>query len=1235
MPAGNQVTRYAPGPRVGPPAVRTAADGLPEVYFPMAAKGAAQVAAPVAPAAPPARKTVLDTAVQAVEPALQAVSGAAAELFGATPAAAADLDSQYGQRLEDRDSAALDKEQADLQREVDQADAMEAAKAVGGDVAKGVFVEGIPAVIGGAKNAVNETLDMIESAADQVPAGVVTWGPDGVEAMTGKEAKARGKGGPFDGNFLPRFKLGKAETPDTGTGQFISKASQFVTGMAGAGKVLKGWTVASKLGGVGKALATGALADFSAFDPHEERLSNMLSELTHEQAGPIIEYLAANKDDSELEGRTKNALEGLGLGVGADAVFRGLKAVRAARVAKGIARQQAAAAGFQTFGGDAAETATLAADTEAEVAKLLKAAPKRTGQAMIDQAAQTTGKADAGIAGRLTDASTPAAADNVFNLKLDTIETPEDIQRVITRMTKEFAAGVDGARRGVRSWQQTGEAADAVDWVTSMAKRQVGDAMNAETILAYREALNASAAKLLNLAQGVQAAPTVAAQYAFRRAMATHHAIQLEFMGARAEAGRALNAFKIPAGTPAEKLRQIDNLLANTGGASTVDELAKKVLQAAKSGDVVLNQVVSGGALARTRAIVKLVYTNGLLSGLGTGVVNVIGNGAAVLLNLAARGVAPAMSGGAGAVKSGEATALVFGYMGAMRDAFRLSAKETAGKVTGDAIKERGLLRALAPGLDEALPESLRKPLSREEAGSYGDMQKRPLGAAAWNVAEDSAGGRALDVLQAIVETPSNANQLMDDFFRVLAGRGELRAQAFRVVQSEKAAGLLDNATAKSRLAELLDNPTQEMLDAAERQMEDLTFTRQTPGIANRLEGLRKDMDSRGPIPFGSMIMPFLRTPANIISTSMQYSPLAPLMRRYAEDMAEGGAAAEMAKAKLAVGTSMWAVFTDMAMNGDITGGGPANAGQRAALTREDEKGGVGWQPYSIKIGGKWVSYERADPLGTVMSLAADMSELVANGDWDEANQTTLTQISGHAVAAIGQAFFNKTMLKGVAEFTDAMTSGDDRVGAQFVSNTVQGLTPFSSFSRMFRRGQDPYLRETTGALDALKNMVPGLSDDLPPARDLWGKPRTYQSGLGTIYDAITPMKIKGQGGTAIDADILDNGVDVRMPARSIAVDGETVSLRSRPDIYSEFVRLAGEPAFAKLDAVANGRDPDSDLYFSLSDGPDGGKAEYIKDVVTQYRRAARGEIMQQFGSDIQDLAAKQRLRKEQSRASE
>jgi hypothetical protein len=301
-------------------------------------------------------------------------------------------------------------------------------------------------------------------------------------------------------------------------------------------------------------------------------------------------------------------------------------------------------------------------------------------------------------------------------------------------------------------------------------------------------------------------------------------------------------------------------------------------------------------------------------------------------------------------------------------------------------------------------------------------------------------------------------------------------------------------------------------------------------------------------------------------------------------------------------------------------------------MSREAPGGGVSWQPYSVRVGDRWISYERLDPLGTALSLAADYSEILANDDWDQGSIQTPGEVGAHIVGALGHAFFDKTMLKSAFDTVEAITSGDDAKVEAMLKQRATGLIPFSSAGRMLRRGDDEYMRETSGVLDALRNTIPGLSTTLPPQRDLWGHERTYQSGLGMVYDAISPVKTKAAGGTAIDAEILNLDVSVAMPARSMQIDGERVTLRNRPDIYSTFVAAAGQPAYEHLEAVVSGNSPDSDFYFGLTDGPDGGKADYIKDVIEDYRKLAKEQVMEIYGDELRSMAEQGRRAREQAR---
>jgi len=171
-------------------------------------------------------------------------------------------------------------------------------------------------------------------------------------------------------------------TADTTVGKLIQGVSQFVTGFAATGGLLngvraariaasahkgltagslllRGTTQAARLPGVGGALnvagkgakaiqaggfkanvAKGAITDFAFFDGHDQRMSNMLEGTALDNA--VFQFLAADDDDSELEGRFKNALEGMGLGALVDGALVARRKFKAARKAKaeGKSKQQ-------------------------------------------------------------------------------------------------------------------------------------------------------------------------------------------------------------------------------------------------------------------------------------------------------------------------------------------------------------------------------------------------------------------------------------------------------------------------------------------------------------------------------------------------------------------------------------------------------------------------------------------------------------------------------------------------------------------------------------------------------------------------------------------------------------------------------------------------------------------------------------------------------------------------------
>ena len=95
---------------------------------------------------------------------------------------------------------------------------------------------------------------------------------------------------------------------------------------------LKGFKKKSKKQSILEGVSAGATADFMVFDAQEQRLSNLLL-MNESLRNPVTEYLAADGDDGEIEGRFKNVIEGLfleaGIGGSVAAFIKTVKVIKA------------------------------------------------------------------------------------------------------------------------------------------------------------------------------------------------------------------------------------------------------------------------------------------------------------------------------------------------------------------------------------------------------------------------------------------------------------------------------------------------------------------------------------------------------------------------------------------------------------------------------------------------------------------------------------------------------------------------------------------------------------------------------------------------------------------------------------------------------------------------------------------------------------------------------------------
>lgn len=1049
---------------------------------------------------------------------------------------------------------------------------IESLKPVASDIASGL-VEAPRQIIGGARDAAQAAINGLGAVGDWLNVNVAN-----LDAMVGlPPAPAKTQ--------MPQ--LPDVKQAGTTTGGIVRDVAQFLTGFAGAGKLLG----AAAGSGVGAAAVKGAMSDLAAFEAHEERLSDLIQKVPA-LANPVTEYLSRSGDEGELEGRLKRAVEGLGVGMAVEGLILGLRAIKAARAARTTENPTASAQ----------SSAVKVAPEQREVMALDLLGDGAEGAPLVGlRGRRSSGPADdLGVpddvaAQSLTDRGlTPLGnkEDGVF-VNFARINTPVDVKRVISDTADAFKPEIDAARRGTRTNAETiADAAKLDAWDILRNKRQ-GAALNAEESLAARNLWEASGRKLLEVAEVASRNPSPENLFQFRKMLATHHAIQQEVIAARTETARALQSWRIPAGGPREQLAAIEDMVTKTGGLDVNAVFAARIaaLKDIPNGLAALDAVVDKGVFAKSLDAVKEFWIMALLSGPKTHLVNMMSNTAIAGQQVIERALASRFSQilGTGDVPIGEAAAQAFGQMMAIRDAFRY-----AGKTFMSGESGYGMGKVELP-FDRAI-----------SAGNF-------------NLPNMSWLGSTVDTMGKIINLPGRALLAEDEFFKTIGYRGELAAQAFRMASREVADGKIAQAGMKSRIADIMANPPENMrISAADAAMYQ-TFTSppgETVKAINQLEQAWSRSDASAGSKLAATLLrftiPFRNTPSNILKYTFERTPLAPLSQRYRDAIAQGGAAADIARARMALGTATILLAADLALDGHLTGSGPDRneRGERDALMRS------GWQPYSIKVGDRYFAFNRLDPIGFTLGIGADLAEAMQNTDLSEASSKEIQKAFAAAAFSIGNNVLNKSYMRGMSEFVTAVME-PERQGVRYTERLAGSFMPAGVAEAT--RFIDPYMRATDDIVSRIRSRTPVLSQDLPLLRDLWGRERPMRSGLGAAYDAISPVYSRREDVQPIDREMFEHGFyllppkkvsdDLAMQSRFMQLQGQ-----AKPSELGDrklMERYGDSNLLDTLNAVVTGTHKLSNDYRNLEETSE--KRRFIMRIVSAYRKAARARVAEEF----------------------
>ncbi|AKM06137.1 thermonuclease family protein [Pelagerythrobacter marensis] len=737
------------------------------------------------------------------------------------------------------------------------------------------------------------------------------------------------------------------------------------------------------------------------------------------------------------------------------------------------------------------------------------------------------------------------AIQQVGNIDVTKLDSPQDISRAL-KATGDIMGGFDASTRGRITQAETGRLASDLNMTPEqLLSRRKGQAMNAEEALAARRILAKSGNELVNLAKRVKQAgdyPDGELLAQFRQALVRHSAIQEQVAGATAEAGRALGQFRMAADSREVRRDVLEAFVRGGGGQDQLEEAANVLLDAVEMGPGKFNAVAEKVAKPKWRDKIAEIYINFLLSWPQTHAVNITSNTLTSLAQIPEFAVGAAIGGVRRAVSSSAIDRVTASEVGARAFGLLQGAKEGA--------------RMFAKGLRTGEASDFA---SKVEGDQY----------------------RAVDGLKGeVLRLPTRFLTAEDEFFKGVARRMELNAQAVRLTNKE---GLKGEAATR-RIAELTANPTDVMLEKALHYGRYLTFQQKLGPLGSKISGITND----------SLVLkaflPFVRTPTNLLKFATERSPAAPLLKEWRADFAAGGARRDMAIARASIGTGFGIALYEAAQSGLITGSPPSDP-KKSRLLYAD-----GWKPYSIKLGDTYYSYKRLDPFSTTIGVAADMATLPEGMSERQREDKALL-----LTASIMGNLASKTWLSGLSDLVSALHEPDRYadnmmqrlVGSFLVPNLVAGTA----------RTMDPVARETETLGEALQSRLPGLKDDLLPRRDVWGREIRSQGGMGP--DWLSPVWVSEQLNDPVNSELLQLDYAPGYPSKKVG--GRELT----PEEYDRYSELAGKAAHEALGYLVVSSD-----WQSMDDAA---RVKAARKIVAAARRGVRSKLFNDSTAEADD----------------
>ena len=918
-----------------------------------------------------------------------------------------------------------------------------------------------------------------------------------------------------------------------GIGENLTEgAARFVTGFIGPSKFFKAAGLGGSITKVGlRGMAAGAVTDLTVFDPAEGRLSDMLVEFDSKVLNnAVTQYLATDEDDTEMEGRVKNVLEGMLIGGPLEILF-GIKAFKKAKKTKDVAEKEK----IYKDAGEAIESikngkktkkvkqAIFDGNEAINAKKAVKALrvgqkeAKKETESFIKSILNTKSFKNADqVLKTIDDVSESFDDITVDYLQNDVLrnDTAEELAKLLSRdktevlksITKDKEFSKQGTVRMLAAKQVLQEIAITLEKVSAKYLDEFGD-----------DVKNWTKESQLEVGQlGAVLRDTVIA-------------LKDQIRGAArmTQAGRIKVAKS--EGTIVD-VEEIANIIKSFDGNAAV--IAKKIKN--KNPAEVINSVAKTKYQRVVEASTSL-YINSLLSGVYTHAIN-------MKSGLYEAFIRPIEQIGGGVVRA-DLRAIQLGF--AQYQGMIMS--------MGDTMRAVGL--SLRQG--DAILDPLQR--TQDNLQIIGGKATRPISGA--NLGFEGAVGTGIDWVGKLVELPTRLLMTGDELLKQMNYRGRLLTNALdntmerglSLYSKEGKANtdrIFKEGFDKNGKANIKDNPIN--ADALEyARVSSYTNSLKNGSYLNFGSKIQKFLNEAPELRF---IAPFIRTPTNLWRHFGNRFPLQMPGTRFItkqnRDLWNSGdrrARAEVLGRQM-IGVSAVIYGLSLVMetvedkdgNGypKITGNGPSNFRIKKQWLQ------LGWQPYSIAKKNEdgtvsYLQYNRMDPRFFILGIVADVKENFQNID-DQQKEAIIST----AMLTVFKNVTNKSYLRGISEALEIIASPTENKAARFFGNLAGNLIPYSALRNQGIPGitePDQIAYESRSFVDKILNKLSLGEKYLEPRRDLLtGEPiEKTPNALYINADGIASFSFWFQGPSLVGrrSDVKDNRVLLEITSLKIPLE--------------------------------------------------------------------------------------------------